>query len=486
MGRRGSDAMKDLSIKAPQAPRADLRIAIFRIALSLGVAILLAWLLVSPRAYVQLAASLLLVGIVAAFTLKDIAARRFKLWDIKYFVLAQYGLFLGLGMLIDLTDPAYQFNKKALVISFLGLAGLLAGFHIVRPRPRSQPTRLALYPTRTQLLGAALTLYVVGFFFLYLEWRLYGEIQSYSGQVLAPQGMATLPLPMLHVWTQLVGPAAVITLVLLRRRELGGWTLPLAIPFGLTMVWYFVWGNRSNFLMLAVAWVIIWSAIPGARGSKKIGVKPILGLSLAAAVILVLSVVRYDWNFSRLSNLSTEDVQGELVGSLDMVGQIRRTVEFFPERMPFLKGYSFYGVVANVVPRIWWPDKPVGVGYLTSVAYYRNSKSTIALSLPGELYANFGVVGSLFGMVAFGLLVGRIRRWYSARRSDPATTVIYVQLVFYMMFEVRGDILDATTPIIYLVLPVVLVFSLMTTVNHLMAREGWQPFKRLAPALPEP
>jgi hypothetical protein len=156
--------------------------------------------------------------------------------------------------------------------------------------------------------------------------------------------------------------------------------------------------------------------------------------------------------------------------SLDTYSQFRRTLEFFPRRANYLWGYSFYGIVVNPIPRVFWEGKPIGVGKLTSILYDGNPHSSIALSLPGELYANFGMLGALLGMFSSGLLAGGIHRWYLRRRGDVGALVVYVLVLSYTVWEIRGDILDATMPFFYYILPVSACLALISTMNRIRHR----------------
>ena len=73
-------------------------------------------------------------------------------------------------------------------------------------------------------------------------------------------------------------------------------------------------------------------------------------------------------------------------------------------------------------------------------------------------------------MLLFGALIGGICRWYRRRRGCNAAVIIYANLVAWMFLEVRGDILDTTAPLLYHFIPLILVFSVFTYINKLVAR----------------
>ncbi len=439
---------------------------------ALGAAAL-SWLFTCPERYLQIGAGVFLLALIGWVVLSDVLCGRFRVWNIKYYVLASYAAFLGLGMLFDLGDETYFFSGYAIALTFAGLFCLLVGFLWAhRPRRGGGQQLPSFWLTQNQLFKVAVLFYLLGFGFLFVEWRLFGQLQSYSGRLVSPTGTLRPTLPMVHVWTQLVGPATLMTLVLSRRGFVLLKTSSLRFFLALTATWYLLWGNRANFLMLAVGCLIIWSEVPDASGSRRVGLKPILVLCLAAATMFALTALRAHWDFSRARAEGLSGLREQVGASLDMFRELRHTVEFFPRHVDFLYGYSFYGLVSSVVPRILWPEKPVGVGKLASILYDRNPDSSIGPSLVGELYANFGTLGSLFGMVLFGAVVGSVCRWYGRQRGDGAALVVYIQLLWSMAAEVRGDILDATYPLFYHLLPVVLVFSVVTRLNRARARRA--------------
>jgi hypothetical protein len=443
---------------------------LLRIGIAAGSAAILISLLTGSERRLQAGAGVALLGVIVAIALFDMVVRRFQISNIKYFILASYAIFLGLGMLLDLADPTYFFSRSAIALTLGGLVCFLAGFYWQNNRPERRRLESATFwLTTNQLFITAVLFYLIGFAFLYAEWQLYGQLQSYSGQLVSSRGIPATPMPLLHVFAQLVGPASFITLVLVRRGTTPVRKGILVALFSVTLIWYVLWGARESFLALAIAFVIVWAEIPGSR-TKGVGVAPVLAVCLALGIMLALSVVRTHWDLSQARAEGLNGLSEKVRDSVNMFGELRRTLDFFPARMQFLNGYSFYGVAASVVPRVWWPGKPIGVGKLTSILYDHNPGSSIALSLPGELYANFGIPGSLMGMLLFGAIIGGICRWYSRRRGCNAAVIIYANLVAWMFLEVRGDILDSTAPLLYHFVPLILMFSVFTCVNKFIAR----------------
>jgi oligosaccharide repeat unit polymerase len=433
----------------------------------------LTWLLSHSERYWQAGAGIFLLAAIVGAIALDVLYGRFDPSNIKYFALCSYGIFLGVGMLLDLRDEAYAFDGRGIVLTLAGLLSFLLGFiWKYRPSELSRPGNSNISVSPEQLFKLSVFFYLLGFGALVAEWQFYGQLQSYSGRLVSITAELTPIPPTIHVWTQLVGPGSIMALVLLRHGTSWCKTVTLWIFLCLTVIWYVLSSGRSNFLALAIACLLVWLEVPDSRGSKKIGSTPIIVFCIATVVMLVLSVVRADWDFSRARADGVLGAEGVVRESLNIFRELCKTVEYFPRHMDYLHGYSFYGVVTNIVPRVWWPDKPIGVGRLASILYDYNSDNSIALSLPGELYANFGMLGSLVGMIFFGVLVRMIYRWYVRRRGDQAALVIYVFLVVTVIQEVRGDILDATMPLFYHLLPALLAFCAVAALNKSSTRKS--------------
>ena len=427
---------------------------------------LLIWVFSQSVRYLQCASGVLLLVLIGAVIVHGRCWKVNGPINIKDFILTSYAIFLGLGMISDCFRQDWQFNDAVILLAYGGLLCFLFGFMLHSSRIASRPSRKpAFLLTSNQLFKLALLFFTVGFSFLFLEWRLFGHLQSYSALTNAGFSIAVRPKPYIHTFTQLTGPGLLLALILLRRGTSPFRTCLLTCLAALTVAWYMFWGARINFAWLAMGILLVWREIPDRHGASKIGLKPLAFATLAIAAILVLSVIRTNWNFSKVRAEAPYGLGQQIQAGLDTYYQFRRTVEYFPRRADFLLGYSFYGIVANPIPRALWPEKPVGAGRLASILYDHNPDSTLGLSLPGELYANFGIAGLLIGMFLYGMIAAGIYRWYNRQRGNPGALVVYILLTEYMWFGIRGDLLDATSPILYQLAPAALCFALVTAMN---------------------
>lgn len=439
--------------------------------IALAIGLPAAWLVTQQKVSLQVAAGIFFVLVVVLVVFVDTISGRLHIANVKYVVLFGLALFLGLGMIADAFTEFYAFDGTAIILAYASLILFLFGFGLVRrPRATTQNTRAAFSITPNQLFHLSIVFYLLGFTFLYLEWQLYGVLVTYSGWLASETRETSNPMPYIHVFTQLTLPASVMAIIQFRRGIALIRKYLLVSLLAITFVYYLFGGARSNLVWLALSFVIVWAEVPSPTGSRRLGLTPLVVCLLTFAVVLILSSIRSKTSVEAAREIHAADTVEDTWRSLDTYTQFRRTLEFFPRQADYLYGYSLYGVVANPVPRTVWADKPIGVGRLASILYDHNPRNSIALSLPGELYANFGIIGTLTGMFFSGLLAGGMYRWYLRRKGDHGALVMYVLVLSYIVWEVRGDILDATMPFFYYILPVAVCLAIVSAMNRIRFR----------------
>lgn len=100
---------------------------------------------------------------------------------------------------------------------------------------------------------------------------------------------------------------------------------------------------------------------------------------------------------------------GKLVERSSLIQMLCLVVNFSPACQPFLYGETYADIPAQFVPRLVWPDKPLGhVSNSRLSVYYglqseeETAKTTIGFGMLSEAYANFGY----YGLAGLGLVVG--------------------------------------------------------------------------------
>ncbi len=125
-------------------------------------------------------------------------------------------------------------------------------------------------------------------------------------------------------------------------------------------------------------------------------------------------------------------------------------VRYTPSQVPYRLGATLEGLWTGVVPRILWPDKPkVGVGYWFAVHYWGTPAGVLqvpqAVTHPGELYIDFGLVGVIAGMALLGL-------WYrfayaALRPAESGTAALLYTILLLTVVSVDRDL-----PLVYVTL----------------------------------
>lgn len=93
-------------------------------------------------------------------------------------------------------------------------------------------------------------------------------------------------------------------------------------------------------------------------------------------------------------------------------------VDCTPSRQDYLYGKSYSYVLPQLVPRIFWPDKPRShVATYQLAIYYglqdedATTTTTIAFGLLAEAYANFGMLGAVFLGLFWGSTLKKLQIW---------------------------------------------------------------------------
>ena len=122
---------------------------------------------------------------------------------------------------------------------------------------------------------------------------------------------------------------------------------------------------------------------------------------------------------------------------------ISRVMYNVPQRFPYANGETiFLSLVASVVPRILWPDKPEAGGAANFMRFVgiKLKGYSIGLSPFGEAYGNFGAVGGISFMFAFGLLFNFIFHWMLKTALKVPSLILWFPFVFFYAVQIESDV----------------------------------------------
>src|ERR1700750_2056183 len=91
---------------------------------------------------------------------------------------------------------------------------------------------------------------------------------------------------------------------------------------------------------------------------------------------------------------------------------------YTPERQDYLYGSTYVHVLPQLVPRVFWPEKPrAHIATFEPIIYYGaapgedTNATTIAFGLVAEAYANFGIAGGVMLGVFWGFVLKKCQIW---------------------------------------------------------------------------
>ncbi|MDP1616616.1 O-antigen polymerase [Phenylobacterium sp.] len=103
-------------------------------------------------------------------------------------------------------------------------------------------------------------------------------------------------------------------------------------------------------------------------------------------------------------------------------------------------GYNFFGALLFFVPRALWPSKPYDTGkYVSEGLGY--TYTNVSNPLPAEAMAAFGLIGVVFILFLFGVLIAYIERRAlvaTVTKSGPAALFVYALMAGYITIILRG------------------------------------------------
>lgn len=198
------------------------------------------------------------------------------------------------------------------------------------------------------------------------------------------------------------------------------------------------------------------------KKGKTIGLGKIIrgALPLAFVGFIFLNALRanHDYGEGFNQNSPVENTLTYIVElkSLDTYWNTMFCFDYYSEN-DRLWGSTYLAGVSTLIPRSFWHTKPYSfasiLGYnvrtgrsdFTEEGWRKINMFSLSPGLLGELYANFGFAGIIFGSVFIGYLVALLNTMFSNSRGD----VIAVVLLSFVVLIVRGDFFSAFNFSIY-------------------------------------
>ena len=347
------------------------------------------------------------------------------------------------------TAISWEALQRALAITIMGIAAMMAGYYLVLRSPMAQGLHradLPMNPRRLTLLF--FVVFGVGGGLRVFE-RL--TVGSSSGLANALSSLLTFVL------------GAGIALMAFRVFQPEGGSRHGSKPIlygvvgALALTGIGTGMLEDGFVPLIVLMGARWSA------NRRV---PIVWLLLGAAAIIVLNSAKGEyrsevWYVDKSASIpermalwadkstvvvnsmtypnGLNDAIVRTVHRFDLIHIFAHVVELTPGEIPHYGGASYGYLLYGWIPRAIWPDKPIAqdanvlfaMDYGLIIEAQRDS-TRMGLGFLTEAYANYGVLGVLGVMFLIGSLFGAVGRIFNGPQSDGGRAAYISVLAFYL------------------------------------------------------
>jgi hypothetical protein len=116
----------------------------------------------------------------------------------------------------------------------------------------------------------------------------------------------------------------------------------------------------------------------------------------------------------------------------------------------YAEGQTLYEAALGLIPRVLWPEKPVGAGSGDWVSRYTELEfaagTSVGIGTVLEFYLNFGIVGVLLGFLVLGIVLRNVdRRAYFSLQAENWQQVAQLLLLGVCFLQVGGSLVEVTS-----------------------------------------
>jgi hypothetical protein len=336
----------------------------------------------------------------------------------------------------------------AVLIAGVSVALFACGYTITGSTPRARgaarpPMASLISPHRAYLVLIVASVVYIGGIAAQLSMK--GSVEAFVADTLSARFRGTaVAWTEVGVWPKAFLPVAFMAIgVLFSAREKAPFVRGIVLPV-LGLVLAVTTFFRGTILNYAIGLILIeterrrdrWTMMP-ARISVEL--RRSLGPVIVIGAVSVVCFLGYGAARNFLTNRAEDPgarpeaaLQFELsrvVRGEGLIG-IAAIVDYYPRKRAFLNGKTIRDMLLLPIPRAIWPEKPLwyGIDDITrGMGWSQTSQS--AVTMPGELYANFGYPGIPL-MLVWGALFGVFRRY----RHGSRFRFLYAFLLVPMMF----------------------------------------------------
>ena len=153
--------------------------------------------------------------------------------------------------------------------------------------------------------------------------------------------------------------------------------------------------------------------------------------SFKSMVVNIPDVIEYTLHGKGFKEISEEGF-ATTTARLNSLQEFGLVVKYGRDTGNFFHGEGYLSsLIFSFIPRVIWPSKPdltKGKLWVTQEIWGKyNTNASIAITILGDMYLNFGVIGIIIGMFGLGSLMALI--YHSCIRKGRS----YAKLLFYTM-----------------------------------------------------
>lgn len=132
-------------------------------------------------------------------------------------------------------------------------------------------------------------------------------------------------------------------------------------------------------------------------------------------------------------------------------------VEYIPKYANYHCGLGILNIVVQFIPRALWPGKPTMLGKTALEVMYGDSMGGAAYPNIGEFYYEFGIVGVIVFMFAYGRIMQGV--YYKAvQKEDKLSQLMFaISFGYIIQFVCRGHFASWAIDYVFMLGPVVLL-----------------------------
>jgi oligosaccharide repeat unit polymerase len=427
-----------------------LRIAF--IALALAVGSVVGYTLWGTRSDISWRFALIVLGLAcAAPVIIAVLLRRFDPFEPSYaFLLSTFIYFVFIPAVLQAQD-AFSFLginysgelTRVTTLAFLALVGFLAGYYYLGARKDDpvQHARLEMREAERKALRRVVAGMLVVFALLLILWVRVAEIPLSALWIFGDASygdawdMAAGPQIGYLYGVREALPACLILLLGLRSRR--RWPFLVLAMFAFTLVFFAGSGARFRVLLLVLSFGVYFFLERGIR--PKLIHMLLASLALFYFVVGGIGFYRSDTEFAgglrgrsvAQDVLTMNDAWDVMLDSSQISVSTALLIRVVPAYQPYFNGASFLNAFTQPIPRFLWPEKPVTIGEDFFAQLWPPGTTVPFWAL---FYLNFGPIGVIPGMMAWGWFSRLI---YDAYRRRPWDPIYQTQLAVYWPFVIH-------------------------------------------------